>query len=618
LYLSVSLISLEHNPLQFFMTKCSSIPATPSVFFDGGLDYKWDEAESILSLTSDDLDTQSVCDDEQRLQSTRLPQGSSFSQRYTVPQSRHRSPQSPRRVDSTDAISAHIFGRSYCSAMDSVSDSRPFDEVDESNDSFLHRSRREASCGDEDMIHASGHSRVSSFHSLTGINSSTGSHHNHTKLEILLPTVYAPLPNSSSNHKMHPLVPVNSKENVESLSKSKQQTSKPKDGNISAMSPSWETRYMDAFHNSLGRCVKWSEPEPEADLNVAIGPLSSDTYCQQSLASPAQFDKAVKSVHDIKWPSVEPGDLSSRSGAENFGTINHSHANKDRSRSLGKVFEDMTGRVELPYSELHQTNGSHTLVNTTAPPRLHERLFLPYDWREDNHSATFDKQTAEPPKDLVEREDDFSEQGTLNFDGTNDNYSPGNDLTDDNSEQQTASHNTTNNSFDCNNNKNSPQNNRDARKFLMALNHGHLPTISPPEPLLIRKQPSQIRVRAGAERQNNDISHTDTHYPPRTSSIAKHESSQVENKFNIPLREVRSNSPIGRSTISSSRGTVFSRATSERPATDTTTHSTVSEIKGYYYSGSSGGFLGDFVPVGSPASVYPSQQQLPGKMTENT
>ncbi|PQE15295.1 DDHD domain protein [Rutstroemia sp. NJR-2017a BVV2] len=605
----------KQNPLQFFMTKCSSIPATPSVFFDGGLDYKWDDAESILSLTSDDLDTQSFCQDEQRLQLTRLPQGSSFSQRYTVPQSRHRSPQSPRRNDSADAISAHLFGRSYCSAIDSVSDSRPFDENDESNDSFLHRSRREASCEDEDMIHASGHSRVSSFHSMNGMKSSPGSHHNHTEAEILLPTVYAPLPNSSSNHEMHPLVPVIPKENIESLSKSKQQTSKPNDGGISVTSPSWETRYMDAFHNSLGRCVKWSEPEPEADLNLVIGQLSSDTYSQQS--SPAHFDKAVKPVHDIKWSSVEPGDLLPRVGAEHFGTINHSHANKDHSRMLGKVVDDMTGHVELPYSELHQTNGSHTLVNATAPPRLHERPFLPYGWREDNHSVTFDKQTEEPPKDLVERGDDFSEQGTLNFDGANDNDSPGNDSTDDNRKQQTASHNTTNNSFNCNNSKNSPQNNRDARKLLMALNNGHLPTISPPEPLLIRKQPSQIRVRAGAERQNDNISHTDTHYPPRTSSIAKYESSQAENKPDISLREVRSNSPIGRSTISSSRGTVFSRATSERPATVTTTHSTVSEIKGYYYSGSSGGFLGDFVPVGSPASVYSPQPQLPGKMTEN-
>ncbi|PQE21750.1 DDHD domain protein [Rutstroemia sp. NJR-2017a BBW] len=605
----------KHNPLQFFLTKCPSIPATPSVFFDGGLDYKWDDAESMLSWTSDDLDTQSFCEDEQRFQSTRLPQGSGFPQRYTVPQRQHRSPQSPRRNDSADAISAQLFGRSYCSAINSVSDSRAFDEVDESNDSFLHRSRREASCGDEDMIHASGHSRVSSFHSLNGMKWSPGSHHNHTEAEILLPTVYVPLPKSSSNHEMHPRVPVIPKENVEILSKSKQQTNKPKDGIISAMSPSWETRYMDAFHNSLGGCVKWSEPEP-ADLNLVVGPLSSDTYWQQS--SPAQFDKAVKSVHEIQWSSVEPSDLSLRFGAEHSGTMNHSHVNKDYSRTLGKVPEDMTGHVELPYSELHQTNGSHTLVNTTAPPRLHERPFLPYGWREDNHSAAFDKQTEKPRKNLVERGDDFSEQETLNFDGTNDNHSPGNDSTDDSREQQTASHNTTKNSFDCNNNKNSPQNNRAAREFLMALNHGHLPTISPPEPLLIRKQPSQIRVRAGAERQNNNISHTDTHYPPRTSSIAKQESSQVENKVNIPLREVRSNSPIGRSTISSSRGTVFSRATGERPATATTTHSTVSEIKGYYYSGSSGGFLGDFVPVGSPASVYSSQPPLPGKMTENT
>jgi hypothetical protein len=611
---------IEHNPLQFYMTKCCSIPATPSVFFDGGLDYKWDDAESILSSTSDDLDTQSLCEDGQRLQPTRLPQGSSFPQRYTMPQSRHRSPQSPRKNDSADFISIQLLGKSYSSAIDSFSDSRPFNDNDESNDSFLHRTRRKAFCGDEETIHAPSHPRISRSQSMNESKSSPEIPHHHTEAEILLPTIYAPSHNSSNNHGIHSSVPVIPKENTESSWESNRQASEPTDGSISVTSRSWEARYMDAFHKSMGRCVKWSEPEsePAPELDPVIELLSPDTYSPQS--SLAQLDKAVKSAHDAKLSSEKSEDLLPRFGAEHFGTINHLHTNIDHSQTLDNVFDDMTGNVELPYSGLHQCNGSHTLVKLTPPRRLHERSFLPYGWREDNHSVTFQQQTEKPPKALVKRGDDFSEQETFNFDGVNDNYSLRNDSTDDNQRQQTASHNTTHhnhNSFNCDNSKNSPQNNRDARKLLMALNQGHLPTISPPEPLLIRKQPSQIRVRAGAEHQNNSISHTETRYPPRISSIAKYEYSQAENKFDIPLREVESNSSISRSTLSSSRGTVFSRATSERPATATTSHSPVSEIKGYCYSGSSSGFLGDFVPIGSPASVYSPQPQLPGEMTEN-
>ncbi|KAM3079664.1 hypothetical protein ACMFMG_006077 [Clarireedia jacksonii] len=538
----------KHNPLRFFMTKGCSIPATPSLFFDGGLDYKWDDAESVLSSTSDNPEPQSYCEDRQRLQTTRLPLESSLSQEHATSQSLHCSPQS--------------FGR---------------------------------------------------------IPSPVRRHH-HTEAEILLPTIYDPLQNSSSNHEVLPSLPVVPKENIESSWESNQQTSEPTDDNLSVMNQSWEAQYMNAFRNSSGRCVKWSEPEPTPDLDLAIGSLSSATYSPQS--SPDQLEKAVRSVHDINWSSEIAEGFLPRFGVGHFGTINHSHGTiGHHSRTLDNIFDDEIGHVKFPYAELHQSNGSHTLVNLTPPRRLHERSFLPYGWREDNHPVTVNQQTEKSPKDCGKSGGDFSKQETPSFDGANDNHSTENNLKDDIRKKQTASDNTTNhdhNSFDSNNSNHSPQNTRGAKKFLMELSQGHLPTISPPQPLYIRKQPSQIRFRTGAERQNNNISYPETRYPPRTSSIPKYETSQVEDKCDIPSREVRSNSPISHSTISSSRGTTFSRAISECPTTGTVTQSNVSETKGYYYSGSSRGFLGDFIPIGTPDSRYSPQPQLPGRMNEKS
>ncbi|KAB8294125.1 hypothetical protein EYC80_009573 [Monilinia laxa] len=68
----------ELNPLRFYLSKYHSVPASPSDFFDGGLDYKWAPSEVIESTESDISSTYSASGIDEVLRLTHLTYEDSY------------------------------------------------------------------------------------------------------------------------------------------------------------------------------------------------------------------------------------------------------------------------------------------------------------------------------------------------------------------------------------------------------------------------------------------------------------------------------------------------------------------------------------------------------------
>ncbi|KAI9650880.1 hypothetical protein NHQ30_000915 [Ciborinia camelliae] len=597
-----------HNPLRFYLSKYKSVPATPSDFFDGGLDYKWGPTELISKSTkNDDSDIYSASGIDEALQSTHLT----------------------------------------------------YEDYHNTTEGYL----------TENAYHA--HTTDCVEH--LGPNKLSFSDNHNTELfqdkeqEILHPTMYV-RPTKNNIAKENSPVKHPRKANCSGSSallsepyREQHEHRNSYDGTCQ----SWECRYKQEYRRSSGNLVKWTEPFSDSYLEFEESEGSGESCLSPTVYSPpSSLDPLNKHKGFSRSTQRTPRRESNISS--DFGVDLYKPETATPQKPTFPQVEtdnDCIENLEVAKSEF---STSVVKVNFTPPGRLFERSYISRIPIRSESSATFVVPKARSQKNSIPLTtelpptlqsqtignqhtltnehltiSDFMESSVelfspaiapgpiqtqvMNLDGATDVYLP---KQNNRTKQATRDNSPKNlhNSPDDHNNNSLYDGNRvgeAAQRFLMELNQGRLPTlqsptIDPPQPLYICKQPSQVQLKQGAKHQNNNNSSNDqTRFPPRFSSIPKREvlgSIEQATPYLVDQEAAihKPNSHLVNSTISTSRSTKVSHMSSDQPNTpETNARSTVSDIKEYYFSGSSGGggLFGDFIPIGTPGSIYSPQQQ---------
>ncbi|RAL67179.1 hypothetical protein DID88_007957 [Monilinia fructigena] len=557
----------ELNPLRFYLSKYHSVPASPSDFFDGGLDYKWAPSEVIESTESDVSSTYSASGIDEVLRLTHL----TYEDGYSI-------------TDNHQAENTYHTHTTNC-----------FEQL------------------------GPGRFSISESHT-TGILEDQ-------EEGILYPTVYVrPTENISKN-----------KSSAENLMKDEHehQGRNSYDGTCK----SWECRYKHEYRKSVGDIVKWNEPS-SGYSELEESEISEVSHLSPTVYSPPSFLDSLNTYKGFPRMAQQTRREES-SSSENFEVTVPQLFKPQFSNSPGKLNITPPARlsersyissfplVRVESSAAFGVAGSqqNSILATTE-----HRLSLTPPMNSAQHTLTKEHLTITnflessnkllPPVNELES----TRERIMALDGAIDDCLP-KQATRDNKPKNP--HNSPNNH---NNNSLYDENHvgEAAKRFLMELNQGRLPTlqsptIDPPQPLHICKQPSQVQLKQGAP-QNNSINNEQTRFPPRSSSIPKRECLGsieeatpylVDQKIDV----LQSNSQLDDSTILKGRNIKVSHMLTNQPNTpETTARSTVSDIKEYYLSGSSGGLFGDFIPIGTPGSIYSplQQQQLVPKMSANS
>ncbi|KAJ8063200.1 hypothetical protein OCU04_008437 [Sclerotinia nivalis] len=428
---------------------------------------------------------------------------------------------------------------------------------------------------------------------------------------------------------------------------------------------SWECRYKQEYRKSTGNVVKWSEPSSsygEESEESEESRLSPTVYSPPSSLDP--FNKYKGFPRSTKLSQRE-SNISSHFVVDCLETCDAETATSHKPTFPKE--EDL--EVTVPQLSKSQLSMSLEEVNLTPPGRLFERSYLTKIPVGSESPDVFGGRKAGSPKNLIPLTTEFPlslksqtnvnqhtttngdltipyfldysdespspvvasdlvRKGIMDLDGAADVCFPKQtkrtkQATPDNKPK--TLHNSPNSRnghslYDENNLGEA------AKRFLMELNQGRLPTlqsptICPPQPLYICKQPSQVQLKQAAKHQNHNTSNEKARFPPRSSSIPKREcSGSIEQArpflFDQEVAIRKPKSQLDDPKLSNRCSTKVSQMSSDQPNTpETAARSTVSDIKRYYFSGSSGGLFGDFIPIGTPGSVYspppPPQQQLP-------
>ncbi|CAD6449173.1 2889ec46-e7e6-4db9-bf8f-75ef9ce4748e [Sclerotinia trifoliorum] len=588
----------DSNPLRSYLNNYYSLPASPSVFFDGGLDYKWDTPDIIESTENDISNIYSASGIDELLQSTHLTYEDShnITDDYQIENTYH--------AHTTDCVEQ--FGLSKLS-------------ISNSHDTKL-------------------------FEDKEG--------------EILYPTVYVP-PAKDRISKKSGRVEHSKKENRKGNSALKSERYQIEcehhdRDSCDGICQSWECRYKQEYRKSIGNVVKWSEPssryagESEESEESRLSPT---VYSPPSSLDP--FNKYKGSPRSTK-PSWGENSISPHFIVDCLETCGAETATSDK--------------PTLPKEENLEVTMSLEEVNLTPPGRLSKRSYLPKIPVGSESPAAFGRRKAGSPKNSIPLTTEFPlslklqtdvnqytttngdltipyflkhsndspspviasnlvRKGIMDFDGAADVCFPkqNNRTKQSNSDNKPKTLHNSPDSHDGHSLYDENNLGEAAKRFLMELNQGRLPTlqsptICPPQPLYICKQPSQVQLEQAAEHQNHNTSHEKARFPPRSSSIPKREcSGSIEQARpflfdqEVTIREPKSQ--LDDPKISISRSTKISQIYSNQPNTpEIAARSTVSDIKQYYFSSSSSGLFGDFIPIGSPGSFYsppPPQQQLP-------
>ncbi|TGO88620.1 hypothetical protein BPOR_0151g00040 [Botrytis porri] len=471
--------------------------------------------------------------------------------------------------------------------------------------------------------------------------------------ELLYPTVYVPPPKSDILKMRN--TAVNSKDAVSKESSAprsepfEEEHEHENRNSYDGTCQSWECRYKQEYRKSSGNLVKWKEPSSEYDEESEESEdsrLSPDIYSPPSSLDPLNKYKGFP--RSTKQLSRKASNISSNSEVDYFESYN-AEAATPQNMAFPKVENFEATVPELSKSQLSNSLGK---VDITPPGRLSERSFLSkIQVPISKSSAAFGTQQAGSSTSSIPVTTEFPltsqtqttatqinfakkrlnnsysleslnestssvvvfesvRKQVMNFDGAADVCLP---KQNNRSKEETRDNRSKNNDGDSLYNENNISDT--AKRFLMELNQGRLPTlqsptICPPQPLYICKQPSQVQLKQAAEHQHNNYNHEQTRYPPRSSSIPKREclgSIEQATPFLVD-EDIATRKP-------NSRSTKDSHMLGDQPSTpETTARSTVSEIKQYYFSdtaGNSGGLFGDFIPIGTPGSVYSPQPQQP-------
>ncbi|KAF7891109.1 uncharacterized protein EAF02_001434 [Botrytis sinoallii] len=587
----------DANPLRSYLSTYYSLPASPSDFFDGGLDYKWDTPDPIESAENEVSNTYSVSGADEALPSTHLTYGDSHN---ITDDSQVENAYHAHTTDCVDEIKASKF-----SILDSY-------------DTKLLETKEQ---------------------------------------EMLYPTVYVPPPKSDILKMRGPAVTsknaVPKESSVPSSEPFEDEHGHENRNSCDGTCQSWECRYKQEYRKSSGNLVKWKEPSSEYDEESEESEdsrLSPDIYSPPSSLDPLNKYKGFP--HSTEQLSRKASNISSNSELDYFESYNTETATA-QNMTFPKVenFEPIV--PELSKSQLSTSLGK---VDITPPGRLSERSYLakirvPI---RSKSSAAFGTQKAGSPTSSIPLTTEFPltsqsqtktnqinlankrlnnsysleslvestssvvafesvQKQVMNFDGAADDCLP---KQNNRSKVATRDNRSKNNDGDSLYNENNISD--AAKRFLMELNQGRLPTlqspiICPPQPLYICKQPSQVQLKQATEHQDNNYNHEQTRYPPRSSSIPKREClGSIEQAMPFLVDEdIATREPNNRSTKDS-------QMSRDQPRTpETTARSTVSEIKQYYFSdtsgtfGTSSGLFGNFIPIGTPGSVYSPQPQQP-------
>ncbi|KAF7950396.1 hypothetical protein EAE96_007682 [Botrytis aclada] len=583
------LSSEDVNPLRSYLSTYYSLPASPSDFFDGGLDYKWDPPDPIESTENEVSNTYSVSGADEVLQPTHLTYGDShgITDDFQIETAYH-----AHTTDCVENIKASKF-----SILDSY-DTKVLETKEQ---------------------------------------------------EMLYPTVYVPPPKSeklsvvSKNAVLKESLPPSSEPFEE---EHEHENRNSYDGTCQ----SWECRYKQEYRKSSGNLVKWKEPSSECDEESEESEesrLSPDIYSPPSSLDPLNKYKGFP--RSTKQLSRKASNISSNSEVEYFEKFN-----AETATAQNMTFQKVENfEATVPKLSKSQLSASLAKVDITPPGRLSERSYLSQiqvPIRSKSSAAFGTQKAASPPNSIplttelplssqsqttankfnlankrlnnsysLESLDQSSSsvvafesvrKQVMNFDGAADVCLP---KQNNRSKESTRDNRSKNNDGDSLYNENNISD--AAKRFLMELNQGRLPTlqsptICPPQPLYICKQPSQVQLKQETEHQVKNYNHERTHYPPRSSSIPKRECLGLIEQATPFLvdEDIAIREPHNRSTKNS-------HILTDQPSTpETTARSTVSEIKQYYFSdtsGNSGGLFGDFIPIGTPGSVYSPQPQQP-------
>ncbi|KAF5870397.1 uncharacterized protein Bfra_009783 [Botrytis fragariae] len=588
------LSSEDANPLRSYLSSYYSLPASPSDFFDGGLDYKWDTPDHIESAENEVSNTCSVLGADEALQSTHLTYGDSHS-----------------ITDDSQAENAYHAHTTDC--VENIKASKLL--ILDSYDTKLLETKEQ---------------------------------------EMLYPTVYVPPPKSNILKMRNPEVTSKNavpKETSASSSGPFEEEHEHENRNsYDGTCQSWECRYKEEYRKSSGNLVKWKEPSSEYDEESEESEesrLSPDIYSPPSSLDP--LNKYKSFPRSTKRLSRKASNVSSNSEGDHFESYN-----AETATAQNMTFPEVEN-FEATVPELSKSQRSTSLgkVDITPPGLLSERSYLskievPI---RSKSSAAFGTQKTGSPTSSIPLTTEFpltSQSQTttnqinlackrlnnshslesldeslssvvalesvrrrvMNFDGAADVCLP---KQKNRSKEATRDNRFKNNNGDSLYNENSISD--AAKRFLMELNQGRLPTlqsptICPPQPLYICKQPSQVQLEQATEHQDSDYNYEQTRYPPRSSSIPQREclgSIEQTTPFLVD-EDIATREPNNRSTKDSQ----MSRDQPNAP--ETTARSTVSEIKQHYFSDNSdnsGGLFGDFIPIGTPGSVYSPQPQQP-------
>ncbi|TGO32905.1 hypothetical protein BHYA_0280g00100 [Botrytis hyacinthi] len=595
--INASLSSEDANPLRSYLSTYYSLPASPSDFFDGGLDYKWDTPDPIESAENEVSNTYSISGTDEALQSTHLIYRDS---QNITDDSQVENGYHAHTTDCVENIKASKF-----SILDSY-------------DTELPETKEQ---------------------------------------EMLYPTVYVPPPKSDILNIRDSAVTSKNAVPKESIALSSEPFEEEHEhenrNSYDGTCQSWECRYKQECRKSSGNLVKWKEPSSQYDEESEESEesrLSPDIYSPPSSLDPLNKYKGFP--RSTKQLSRKASNILS-----NFEVDYFERYNAETGTAQNVTFPGMENVEELNVSEASKSQLSTSLgkVDITPPGRLSERSYLskiqvPI---RSKSSAAFGTQKAGSPTSSIPMTTEFPltsqsqtttnqvnlankrlnnsysleslvgppssviafesvQKEVMSFDGAADVCLP---KQNNRSKVATRDNKSKNDDGDSLYNENNISD--AAKRFLMELNQGRLPTlqspvICPPQPLYICKQPSQVQLKQATEHQdsNCNYNHEQTRYPSRSSSIPKREclgSIEQATPFLVD-EEIATREPNNRSTKDSQ----MSRdhlSTPETPA-----RSTVSEIKQYYFSdtsGTSGGLFGDFIPIGTPGSVYSPQPQQP-------
>ncbi|KAF7861990.1 hypothetical protein EAF04_007870 [Stromatinia cepivora] len=581
----------DSNPLRSYLSNYYSLPASPSVFFDGGLDYKWDPPDIIESTENDVSNTYSASGIDELLQSTHL---------------------------------------TYEDSHNNITDD----------------------CQMENTYHAHTTDCVEHF----GLSKLSTSNSHNPKLfedkeqEILYPTVYVPPTKDRISKKSGPVEHSkkgNRKGSSGLRSKPYQDEHEHQDrDSYDGTCQSWECRYKQEYRKSTGNVVKWSEPSSGYDEESEESQLSPTVYSPPSSLDPLNKYKGFPGGTKL---SQKESNISSHFEVDCLETCDAETATSHKPTHVENL--------EVTVSK-SQFSTSLEEVNLTPPGRLFERSYLSKIPIRSESPAAFGGRKAGSPKNSIPLTTEFPlslksqtnvkqhittnkdltaphfleysdespspviasdlvRKGIMDLDGAADACLPKQtnrtkQATRDNKPKTLHSSPNSRNGHSLYDESNLGE---AAKRFLMELNQGRLPTlqsptICPPQPLYICKQPSQVQLKQAAKHQNNNASNEKARFPPRSSSIPKREcSGSIEQArpflFDQEVAIRKPKSQLDYSKISNSHSTKISQMSSDQPNTPgTAARSTVSDIKQYYFSGSSGDLFGDFIPIGTPGSVY--------------